>query len=302
MRFAPALLVTALLLTACSAAPPAPSPAATAPDPAPNLVGALPFEDDWRERLQSRPGQETLEFCLALTTRGGNALEQASGRACLANISLLSCPDGETSRCTDAALEQVGAALELAPEARRLHLGRLRVLLDAGRAGELAPALLDSLARRPGTRADVPVWLGYAVELIESRRLRPAAAFVETLRTRFPDEPEVLATLGACLTDLSRHDRAGEVLGHGIDVAPDDPTLNWAMGWHHQRRGRLPSARAYFENALANAPDEATLTAWGCELGHLLEQAAELGRACELQQEHCADGVSALCSGRIQRR
>lgn len=302
MKLAPALLVIVLLLTACSEPPAPPAESAPATAAAPDLTGAMPFEDEWRERLQSDPGQETFEFCIALATRGSGALEQASGRACLANIALLSCPEGEKGRCADTALEQIEAAMVLAPEARRLHLGRLRVLLDAGRTADLAPALLDSLTRRPGTPADVPVWLSYAVELIEAKRLRPAAAFVENLRTRFPDDPEVLATLGACLTDLSRHDRAAEVLDHGIDVAPDDPTLNWAMGWHHQRGGRLPSARAYFENAVANAPDAATLAAWGCDFGRLLEQAAALGRACELQQEHCADGVSSLCAGRIGTR
>lgn len=309
MRRAQALLLTCVLLTGCSGSdrksqspePGASRAPASVPE-APNLIGPLPRENDWRGLLESNPGQETLDFCIALAGRGANALEQASGRACLANIALLGCPAGEKARCADAALLQLEAALDLAPEARRLHLGRLRILLDAGRSDELAPALLDSLSRRPGTKDDVAIWLGYALELIEAKQLRPAAAFAENLRTRFPDEPQVLATLGACLTDLSRHDAAREALEHGLDLAPNDATLNWSMGWHHQRVGRLSSAEAYFETALAAAPDPETLQAWGCDFGRLLEQAAKLARACELQREHCGDGVSALCAGRIGDR
>ncbi len=301
MKHGLVLSISLLLLTACGR--PAPPPVVPEPPAAVAYsTGPLPREQAWRDLLANEPGQETLDFCLALAAQGAGAHEQASGRACLANIALLGCRPGEKGRCADAALAQLEAAIELAPQARRLHLGRLRVLLDAGRPGDLATATIDSLARRPGEREDVAVWLGYAVELIQAGRLRDAAAFAEVLRSRFPDEPAVLATLGACLTDLSRHERAGDVLDHAIDVAPDDASVNWAMAWHHQGSGRPAVARAFFDTALANAPDSATLDAWGCDYGRLLERAALLERACNLQRAHCGDGVSAICAGRIGKR
>ena len=297
----PFLLLLALTALGCSEPEPQAPPPPAEPAAAPAHAGPLPQEEVWRALLAERRGEEALSFCAQLAERGVEPLRRASGHACMANLALMSCPPTDKGRCAELALEHVERGIDLAPEARRLHLGRLRVLADAGRAAELAPALIESLALRPGGEEDLPFWLSYAAELLGAGRLKESIAFAEALRARFPDSPDVLATLGAALTDLSRHDRARELLEHGLDQAPEDAGLNWTMGWHHERTGSHQVAKRFFETALANAPDERALRAWGCDYGRLLEQAAELEQACRLQREHCADGVSALCEGRLRR-
>ena len=246
--------------------------------------------------LASGKFEDARVFCRELSVGPKDGLA-ASGHACLANIALASCESQPPAgACVDEALAALDAAIEREPQARRLHLGRLRVLLDDGRAGRLATALEDSLARRPGTEDDVDKWLGYAVELVETRRLNEAVAYTTILSRRFPDDASVLATLGGCLIDLGENERAEPVLNHALALHPDSPAVNWSLAWLHERTGRVESARRFFEAALAGAPSPDTLAAWSCAYASVLESHGRLAEACRRQREHCPPGAATACS------
>lgn len=114
----------------------------------------------------------------------------------------------------------------------------------------------DAVAKAPG-RARPHLGLAYAIATggdVEAAlpEYRTALALARGLDA--PQRMPVLAQLGGALVLAGRLDEAGEVLRHGVEENPADPTTLYNAATLRLRLGDLDGAQALVERALAVAP------------------------------------------------
>jgi tetratricopeptide (TPR) repeat protein len=162
-----------------------------------------------------------------------------------------------TRACTlagdnEAALVQLDAALELAPEDARLYTLRGHVELDTGRI-EAAFADLSKAARLNPSDADAQ--RGLAVIYAEVGAAdRAEAAWRAALRLR-PEDPQLHAGLGHVLRDQGRDEEALAAYTAAVELAPDNAVGRANIASTLVALGRRSEARRAYEEALARMPD-----------------------------------------------
>ena len=170
------------------------------------------------------------------------------------------------------------AALERDPDFARAHrrLGELyftrgeteKALASFGRAADLA-------------EEDVLTRLGIARSLKSSGDMASAMKELETLKSRNPENPEVLAEYAGTLAQQGEVDRALSLLAAG----PDHHDIHYTASVVLRSRDRMPEALAELERALALEPGSAVaLHDRGVilsRMGRLPEAVASLSKALE---------------------
>ncbi len=119
---------------------------------------------------------------------------------------------------------------------------------DRFSAAEMAEALPHALAAQGGSHE----------ELEAGRRLSASAepssdceGRLCALVRRHPNEARAYQYLGEFYNRCLRYADAIEVLGHGLQVSPDDAVLHWDMALAWRQQGKREEARKHLERALA---------------------------------------------------
>jgi len=170
------------------------------------------------------------------------------------------------------------AALERDPDFARAHrrLGELYFT-----RGETEKALASLSRAADLAEEDVLTRLGIARSLKASGDLASAVKELETLKSRNPENPEVLAEYAGTMAQQGEVDRALALLAAG----PDHHDIHYTASVILRSRDRMPEALAELERALALEPGSAVaLHDSGVilsRMGKLPEAIASLSKALE---------------------
>ncbi len=132
--------------------------------------------------------------------------------------------------------------------------GKSAELEGPERYDEAIEAYEKALVCDPG--ADY-VQLSRARLLFRTGRFEEAAAVVEGLVRRWPENARYVGTLGRLYILLDRPDRAEELYDRALARRPDDPDLLLLRGALYARQKAYDRAAAVLERAVAVAPDSA---------------------------------------------
>ena len=149
------------------------------------------------------------------------------------------------------ALELIGKALEIRPDAPEMLSNYGNVLKSQGRFGEALASYERALAVKPDYVAAIAK---RGQVLRDLGRLDDALAATDKALTLHPGHPEALSTRGVILSDLGRHDEALASYDRALAVARDFPDVwnNRALTLKDMKR--LTEALASVERALALHP------------------------------------------------
>jgi tetratricopeptide (TPR) repeat protein len=100
---------------------------------------------------------------------------------------------------------------------------------------------------------------------------------------RFPDDPDLIYSLGMAADTLTRHDESEQLLRKLIALQPEEASPYNALGYSLADRGtKLPEARALLEKAMALKPNDAAITD---SMGWLAYREGKLEDALKLLQQ-----------------
>ena len=112
--------------------------------------------------------------------------------------------------------------------------------------------------------------------------------------------------LGIAYLRQGDRSRAKQKLITAVDLAPNDPDVNMAMGYFLEKTGDLPRARAFYKKALTSAPNSGVqLNNYGtflCRTGHYKQAEIYFLKAVnELHSIHSAGAYenAGLCAAAI---
>ncbi len=147
---------------------------------------------------------------------------------------------------------QAYARLESLPESAALHELKARKLDGAGRAVEAAREWEKALALSPG---DPVLEKGLALALFNGRDFRGALPWIDKLRRREPDSPEILFLCGSSYLGLEQPERALECLEGAVKRDPAFLPARGALGQAYLTLGRFEQAVPHLEAAAAADED-----------------------------------------------
>ncbi|MDP6539708.1 MAG: tetratricopeptide repeat protein [Planctomycetota bacterium] len=157
-------------------------------------------------------------------------------------------------------------ALALDPESKHAHYTLGLAYRDLGRMDEAEVELNKGLnaSRRylsdPLTKRIERFRVGYTVRMLEANRLEKAgklpeaAAILESLLLRHPQDHTLLNNLAAVLTRQGKTDRALELLGRAAEVTPGEFSTHINLAACYLDMGNFPLALENAEEACRLAP------------------------------------------------
>jgi GWxTD domain-containing protein len=146
------------------------------------------------------------------------------------------------------------------------NLRRAEQLENAGQAAAAVSEVQHALAVEPEAPEAVRA---FARLLLEQGRARELAAFLERRTARWmltvgalePEPIEQLALAASARVLLKDFERAAELYRRAVEAAPGSARLTAALGAVEQARGRLPEAAELYRRALQIDPDQPRLRA-----------------------------------------
>jgi tetratricopeptide (TPR) repeat protein len=219
------------------------------------------------------------------------------------------------------ALELIGKAIALKPDAPMFHNNLGNILSETGQAAaalaafervlqikpDFVPALsnLGNLHHRAGRleqaqrcytealRIDsnfMPARLGLANLLLELQRHDEAAAQFKTILAADPRWPEPRAGIAACFHEQGKLDAALEQYRAVVSLQPDNAQWQFSLGNVQRELSDMPSAMESYRAAIAAAPDWAhghyALACLHLHQGRLPEAVAGLQKAAALDDSY----------------
>jgi len=139
-------------------------------------------------------------------------------------------------------------------------------------------------------------WLAYVDELNESRQYRIALEFMKVLEKHYPDDPDVIANVGAFLMILRRDAEALPYLKRAVEMAPNDPINVWDLGRAYDYAGETKLADEWYQKALPLMKDPEELHHSTCIYAEFVAtKLNQTARACEMQKKNCAEDQQTAC-------
>lgn len=139
------------------------------------------------------------------------------------------------------------------PLADRFFAAEGELLMQANATDE-AQALFDrALAQLPGN-----VDLLYSRSLVYERTGRTdlAEADLRAVLDKSPNDSRALNALGYMLAvHTNRYDEAEKLIGHALEINPDEPATLDSLGWLRYRQGRNAESLELLQKAYAQFPD-----------------------------------------------
>jgi tetratricopeptide (TPR) repeat protein len=290
---------------------PADAPAPPPPDPEEDARTAFGY---WAPLIRTGDVEEARSLCTTWLERQEKGY-RSEAHKCLANVEILyatSEPDlGTTLRPgasslepridsggVDVALEHYRQTLEIMPDDADAHLGRIDILILAGRYREANTALDETLSRF-SSREMLAKWLSLIGRFRQLGRYAEGLAFLQVIEKHHPLDHRVVANLGAFYGILGADEKALTYSKKAVAINPDDPINRWNLGRLYEHDRQLDAADVTYQEALAlfrgRDPDAQCYYA-----EFLADQILDVQRACaysitdciRLYQERCDDPIA----------
>ena len=256
---------------------------------------------DWPALIDANKKQAAKQLCTSYVDSA--ELEQrVEAQKCLANVALLgndivmlqgddngggTISGGYTRQAVDEALSHLDAALKLAPQDLSIHEERLHILEVSGRYSDMLDALEESCTIYKGPDA-VDDWLPYVGELDDLGQYRVALDFSKILDKHYPNNPDVIANIGAFLMILGKPGDAIPKLQEAVKLAPKDPINTWDLGRAYDLTDQNQLADTWYQKGLSLQTDKKVLRQDSCIYAQFLDK--KLHRrmaACTMEKSSC---------------
>ena len=265
--------------------------------------------DEWPSLIDANKADEARKLCSAFAD-SQSPHERAEAEKCLANVELIgngiieltgneqgggTLGGAYSVDATDKAIQHLDRALKSAPQDLSIHQGRLHLLEISGRFDEMLTALKDSIATYKGENA-VNAWLDYSEELGSAGQITPALEFTRILDQSYPNNPDVIANIGAFLSMLHKPAEATPYLEKSVALAPDDPINNWDLARAYDADGKIDLADCWYKKSLPLFKDPEQRKENNCLYGQFLEtKRHDRPAACKLERANCPGDEDTAC-------
>ncbi len=283
------------------------SEAAVPDSPPTSSFDTLELTARWAPALVDGRTDEVRALCSAWIEDNA-AILRLEGYKCLANveIALARLPSALptdpsksalrprfTPQGIDASLDRYAMALAIAPRDRDAHLGRMDIMILAGRYRDANLALEETLQTFSSRE-----YLGDWFKLLGRFRILEAfeegLEFLKIIEAHHPLDHRVVANIGAYYAVLHRYDEALEYSKRAVALNPDSGINQWNLARLYGQRSDLEKADATYQIALGLFRDEDPLAR--CDYARfLMEQIQDRKRACEYAEASCAEYYDEAC-------
>jgi len=171
----------------------------------------------------------------------------------------------------DEALGHLEKAMALTPNDLSVHQGLTFLLTHSGHLSDAPRALEKSLAVYHGADA-LQDWLSYASELADRGAYATGVAYMRVLEKKYPDNPDVVANVGAFLFMDGKYADALPYVKRGAELAPNDPINIWNLGRIYDRLGNNELAEKNYRKGMKLETDAAALRDKKCTFAEFLEK------------------------------
>ncbi|HTW45893.1 MAG TPA: hypothetical protein VMD58_10130 [Acidobacteriaceae bacterium] len=265
---------------------------------------------DWPSLIDGKKKQAAEQLCTSYVNSPDIA-QRVEAQKCLANVALLgndivllqgddngggTLSGGYTREAVDEALAHLNIALKLAPQDLSIHEGRLHILEVSGRYSDMLEAIKQSCTIYKGRDA-VDVWLQYVGELDDLGQYRVALEFSKVLDQYYPNNPDIIANVGAFLMMLGKPASGIPYLQNAVKLAPYDPINTWDLGRAYDLTNQNQLADIWYQKGFSLQTDKQVLRQNSCIYAHFLDE--KLHRrttACAMEKANCDAKDQAACS------
>ncbi len=194
----------------------------------------------------------------------------------------------------DAAVKHYDAALAISPLERDSHMGRIDVLILAGRYRD-ANAALDETLTAFDSREMLPSWFKLLGRFRKLGKYQEGLAYLQVIEKHHPLDHRVVANMAAYYAVLRQYDDALTYSEKSVLLNPDDPINKWNLARLYDSRGELGLADTTYLEALALFQD--TDPRARCDYADFLAtRLRDPARACSYAETGCADRAEEFCS------
>jgi tetratricopeptide (TPR) repeat protein len=265
---------------------------------------------DWNKLLDAKKSDEARALCVGWTQSKSLAM-RVEAEKCLANVELYegqsisllgndagggTLGEGYTTEAVDKALVHLNKGIQLAPQDKTIHEGRLHVLEVSGRFAAMIQAVDQSANLYHGADA-LQLWLNYCPELADMGQARAGLEFSEMLDRHYPNSHDVIGNIGAFYSMLKEFDKALPYNQHAVELAPRDPFDTWNLGWTYNHLGNTDEANKWLSKAIEIDPVGKDAPDRNCLYAEFVEKKLyDTMRACTLEKASCEADRQTACT------
>jgi len=256
---------------------------------------------DWPALIDANKKQAAKQLCTSYVDSA--ELEQrVEAQKCLANVALLgndivmlqaddngggTLSGSYTRHAVDEALKHLDIALRMAPQDLSIHEGRLHLLEVSGRYSGMLNAIRESCTLYKGPDA-VDAWLPYVGELNDLGQYRVALEFSKVLDQHYPNNPDIVANIGAFLMMLGKPAEGLPYLQEAVKLAPKDPINTWDLGRAYDLTDQNDLADTWYQKGLSLQTDKQVLRQNSCIYAQFLDKKLHRRKAaCTMEKSNC---------------
>ena len=263
--------------------------------------------DRWAPLLSSGATEGARALCEAWLGESDDG-HHGEAHKCLANVEIATArsqPSGDKgngapgnrsriSRArTNAAVEHYGAAIAAVPLDSDAHIGRVDVLILAGRHRE-ANIALDSSLGFFSSRMHLDKWFRLLGRFQRSGDIDEGLAFLKVIEKHHPLDHRVISNLGAFYAMTGNGEKALEYSERAVAINPDDPINKWNLARIYDKQGRLEEADRHYLEALAVFGDEDPKAR--CDYAKFIgTRLGDVARACNFAETNCEKQFDEHC-------
>jgi len=262
----------------------------------------------WAPLLASGAIEEARVLCEAWLGEPDRG-HHGEAHKCLANVEIVTSrttmervPEGAerpvrapVSRAgVDAAVAHYVAAIAVTPLDPDPYVGRVDILVVAGRYREANIALDESLGTF-SSRGLLDDWFKLLARFQRAGAVDEGLAFLKVIEKHHPLDHRVVSNLGAYYAMTGNPDEALAYSLRAVAINPDDPINKWNLARIYDRRGQFDDADRHYREALAvfgNADPRAH-----CDyVEFLATRLLDTTRACEFARSQCVELYQKNCT------
>lgn len=194
----------------------------------------------------------------------------------------------------DAAVAHYAAAIALAPRDPDAHVGRVDILVVAGRYREANVALDESLGTF-SSRELLDGWFKLLGRFQRAGAVAEGLAYLKVIEKHHPLDHRVVSNLSAYYAMTGNSDEALDYSLRAVAINPDDPINKWNLARIYDHQGQFDDADRNYREALAvfgNADPKAH-----CDyVEFLATRLLDTARACEFARSQCEELYQKNCT------
>lgn len=198
-----------------------------------------------------------------------------------------------SSEGVEGAIRHYDAAIAATPLDADAHLGRIDVMIVAGRYREANSALDSSLAAF-ASRALLDNWFKLLGRFQRANAIEAGLDYLKVIERHHPLDHRVISNLGAYYAIAGQYEDALAYSKRAVTINPDDPINKWNLGRVYDQQGQLEAAEQNYLEALALFG--ATDAKAHCDYAHFLAtRIGDADRACSYAETKCGELFESNC-------